>query len=478
MIARGSLPVGSTDKAIAYRSLIWLIVMLATIVLAALVLRTLVSQAHAYTDPGAHLDLSVLLRLPIPVANKIDNGWSVLVVVWTMLAIVAYCGHRYSRAVGVESPRLVVLGLLLVGAALLFFPILLSGDAYAYVIYGRLFGLHGVNPYYLPLPLKTNFDPIIDQCLTIYGNPPPGDNYGPLWTLLAGALSSLTASTSLAFQIVVQRVLALGFAILAVAGLSRIVRRRKSWLGGVARYAFHPLLLFETAVGAHNDIMMIALALWAFAIVEDMPLVAGLLIGASIATKYLSLCVLPFLIVKAARKGWKPALALLVIAVAIPVLTFRPFWIGNITAQSLVWQSANVSMSPSWIVTNVVGGVGHERIVQIALTVAFLGLYGVALWRYAKNLELRNLWLVLAALLWIAPMLNPWYTLWLLPAAATQGYWARFAWWFGALSLLRYSGEGPIYPPVGLLISITLVIFAAPILLARFIPRAAENPLS
>jgi alpha-1,6-mannosyltransferase len=455
----------------AYRALFWLVVMLATIGVAMLVLRTLVSQAHAYTDPSAHLDLSVLLRLPIPVANKIDNGWSILVVVWAMLAILAYCGYRYARAVGAQSPRLIILGLLLVGAALVFFPILLSGDAYAYVIYGRLFGVHGVSPYYLPLPLNANFDQVIDQCLTIYGNPPPGDNYGPLWTLLAGGVSSLIASTSLTFQILVQRVIALGFAILAVAGLSRAVRYRQSWLGGVGRYAFHPLLLFETAVGAHNDIMMVALALWAFALVEEMPFVAGLLIGASIATKYLSLCVLPFLVVKAGRKGWKPALALLAIALAIPVLTFRPFWVGQLTAQSLFWQSANVSMSPSWIVTSVVGLVGHDRVVQIALTVAFLALYGVALWRYARNLDLRNLWLVIAALLWIAPMLNPWYTLWLLPAAASNGYWARFAWWFGALSLLRYVGEVPIYPPVWLLVSVTLVIFVAPILLARFVPR-------
>jgi len=462
----------------AIRPLFWLVAMLAIVALAMIVLRTLILQSHAYTDPSTHLDLSVLLRLPVPVANKIDNGWSILVAVWTMLAATTYCGYRYAQSVGVNSDRLIVLGLLVVGAALVFFPILMSGDAYAYVIYGRLFGLHGVNPYYLPLPLKVNFDPVIDQCLTIYGNPPPGDNYGPLWTLLAGGVSSLFASTSLAFQILVERIIALGFALLAVAGLSRIVRRRESWLGGIARYAFHPLLLFETAVGAHNDIMMVALALWAFALVEEMPLLAGLLIGASIATKYLSVCMLPFLIVKAARKGWKPALALLAIACAIPVLTFRPFWLGKMTAQSLVWQSANVSMSPSWIATYVVGGVGHERLVQIALTVGFFALYGVALWRYARNLDLSNLWLVLAALLWIAPMLNPWYTLWLLPAAAANGYWARFAWWFGALSLLRYSGEVPIYPPVWVLVFVTLVIFVTPILLARFMPRRTEHALT
>src|SRR6202011_631671 len=113
-------------------------------------------------------------------------------------------------------------------------------------------------------------------------------------------------------------------------------------------------------------------------------------------------------------------LALLAIAVAIPVLTFRPFWVGQLTAQSLVWQSANISMSPSWIITNVLGGTGHERLVQVALTVAFLALYGVALWRYARNLDVRMLWLAIAGLLWIAPMLNPWYTLWLLPAGGAE----------------------------------------------------------
>lgn len=462
---------------IAHRPIYWLIVMLATIALAIVVVRALVLHSHAYTDPSAHLDLSVLLRLPIPVANKVDNGWIILIVVWMMLAILSYCGYRYARAAP-RSDRFIIAGLLIVGVMLVFFPILLSGDAYAYIIYGRLFGVHGINPYYLPLPLKAHFDSVIDQCLTIYGNPPPGDNYGPLWTLLAGALSSLIASTSLAFQITVQRVLALAFAILAVAGLGRIIQRHGSGLGEIARYAFHPLLLFETAVGAHNDIMMVALALWAFAFVEEMPLVAGLLIGASIATKYLSVCVLPFLVVKAARKGWKSPLALLAIAVAIPVLTFRPFWVGQLTAQSLVWQSANISMSPSWIITNVLGGAGHERMVQVALTVAFLALYGVALWRYARNLDVRMLWLAIAGLLWIAPMLNPWYTLWLLPAVVANGYWARFAWWFGALSLLRYSGEVPIYPPVWLLVLITLVIFLAPIALARLVPRKPENLLA
>lgn len=451
----------------AYRPLFWLIVMLATIAVATVVLHALILQAHAYVDPSAQLDLGVLLRMPIPVANKIDNGWSILAVVWLMLAVLSYGGYRYAQALDANSARPIILGFLVVCAALVLFPILLSGDAYAYIIYGRLFGLHGVNPYYLPLPIKPHFDSAIDQCLTIYGNPPPGDNYGPLWTLLAGGLSALIATTSLTFQIIVQRALAVGFAILAVAGLSRIMRRREHWGEGIARYAFHPVLLFETAVGAHNDIMMVALATWAFALVEEMPLLAGLLMGASIATKYLSLCALPFLVVKAGRKGWQPALALLTVALAIPIITFRPFWMGKLTAQSLIWQSANVSMSPSWIAASIVGQVGHERFVQIALTLAFVALYGVALRRYARKLEVSNLWLVIAALLWIAPMLNPWYTLWLLPAAAASGYWARFAWWFGALSLLRYSGEVPIYPPVWLLIFITLVIFAAPLLLAR-----------
>lgn len=455
----------------AYRPLFWLAVMLATIGVAAVIVRTLVSQAHAYKDPS--LDLGVLLRVPIPVTDKVDNGWIILAVVWLMLAFLTYCGFRYVQAAAASSAWPILVGVLVVGVALVFFPILLSGDAYAYIIYGRLFGLHGVNPYWLPLPLKPHFDSIIDQCLTIYGNPPPGDNYGPLWTLLIGGLSSLFASTSLAFQIVVQRLVALGFAILAVAGLSRIVRRNESWLAGIGRYAFHPLLLFEAAVGAHNDIMMVALAVWAFALVEEMPFVAGLLIGASIATKYLSLFVLPFLVIKAWRKGWQSALGLPVIALALLFIMFRPFWVGQVTAQSLIWQSANVSMSPSWIATYVVGGPGHERLVQLVFTAAFIAVYGVALWRYARHVDVSNLWLIIAALLWIAPMLNPWYTLWLLPAAASTGFWARFAWWFGAFSLLRYSGEVPIYPPVPLLVAITLVIFAAPILLAKFMPRAA-----
>jgi hypothetical protein len=112
----------------------------------------------------------------------------------------------------------------------------------------------------------------------------------------------------------------------------------------------------------------------------------------------------------------------------------------------------------------------------VALAVAAVVIVSAV--RYASDRCGANIFRSISAVLWASPLLNPWYVLWLLPAAAGAGRWARYAWWFALLVMLRYVEDALRFPSspaetstrIALLESVTVAILAAPIALS-YIPR-------
>src|SRR5207237_4240397 len=127
------------------------------------------------------------------------------------------CAHAIAES-GARPRTLIAVQALLL-AALLAVTVTFSGDVFAYVIYGRLYGLHGLNPYVLGSALPDLGDAVLRQCLAFYGNPPPGDNYGPLWTFVDGGIARLESGATLGVQVWTHRLIAAGAALAATAGL-------------------------------------------------------------------------------------------------------------------------------------------------------------------------------------------------------------------------------------------------------------------
>ena len=460
--------------------------------------------AHqTFYDAYTHTPYSVAYRFPIHVVQAASPGWDVLLAVWATLAVIAIAGIRLSNALAL-LPRAnggaLLIAFAIAGLALSAFAVAQSSDMYFYVMYGRLYGVYGINPYVLAAKLPVGGDPLIAQLLPFTSNPPFSDPYGPLWTLGAGLQSRLLAGASLFWSAWAFRAVAVAAAAAAAAGLLYALRRspagERARMAG--RFAFHPLVLYECAVGGHNDIIMVAPAVWAFAIVDDLPLVAGLLLGAAIAVKYVAAVALPFLALRARRSGGISALALsTVLALAIPLLCAHPFQTGAAGSQALASNGSRFAMSLEWLANMPIfaAGLGNTpafphlpalpmlgvlswgRIVELTA----LGIAGIVVVagviRSLRAPQMHYVWRSIASLLLALPSMHPWYGLWVLPSVVCGGRWAAYAWWFGIFVLGCYTVDAvaatamPSWLPIGA----TIAYLTLPVVIARF--AAPHDPV-
>jgi len=476
------------------KTLGWAALALAVIAAYAFATAMLVPQLAEFNDVRHHVDFTVGIGLPLHVVWQALGGWRLMLLVWALAAALAVAGRQCAGAIALEKPHwgvLVGIQCLLLGG-LLAVTVTFSGDVYAYVIYGRLYGLHGINPYLLGSALPDYGDGVLRQCLLFYGNPPPGDNYGPLWTFVAGGLARIESGFTLGAQVWTHRILAAAAAVATTAALLYAMRRLPAMdrIRRAGLFALHPLVLYEAAVGGHNDLLMIAPAVWAFAVVDELPLVAGLLLGASIAVKYVSVIVLPFLAVRAAKKSRASGVLAFVIALAVPALFFQPFWAGAQTVYSLIGHGGVFAMSPQWLVNipffasgaadrpafgsaltlPLFGQPSWPRLVQLAALAAFLIVAAYSVIRFVRLHDPADAWRTIAAFVLSLPIIHTWYVVWISPAAADRGRWSVYAWWFGVFAFGRYALDelapreaGPAY--TALLAALTVVMLAAPVVL-------------
>ncbi|MBV8163571.1 MAG: DUF2029 domain-containing protein [Candidatus Eremiobacteraeota bacterium] len=463
----------------------WVAAMAVLVVLGSFCVRAIafamVPDAPIERYGGFHVGLS----LPIPVV-QVAPHWHAIIALWCMLAALAVCGWQAARSVATQhQPSLwpIMLGYALVAGVFTFFSVTLSIDSYYYTAFARLFGVYGIDPYVLVSPIRVA-DPILTKEYTLLHNPPFPDPYGPGFTLLAGLVGRLEINATLWQQLWTWRLISVASCLGILAALARLLARApaRERVQRLALVAFHPLVLYESGAGGHNDFLMVAAALWSYAIVDELPLIAGLLLGAAISIKYFAAILLPFIAIRAARKNLVAPALIVGLAVVVPVLCFHPFTFGHTGQTTLAKVGANLSMSLTWLVSLPLlmfkasaAGAAQPwldtalRCIQFAVGAAFLAITLVAAIAYARRAKSALILRCVTALLWSLPALHPWYGIWLAPGAAVRSAWAPYAWWFCALMLLIYAHEAVLPTPVNhtIFIAIAVVVLAVPIIIAR-----------
>lgn len=170
--------------------------------------------------------------------------------------------------------------------------------------------------------------------------------------------------------------------------------------------AWCPLLLFETGFNAHPESLGV-LFLVASAILCERrrPWAAGVALAAAVSVKMTALVLVPLFLLAG---GW-PAAAAFLIAVSALYLPFPLS--GGVGALGVFAQGWEFNASVYSILTALAGS-GAGKGLAIA---GMASTYGAVLW---KRL---NLWsaglLVWGAFFLLAPVVNPWYLLWMLPFA-------------------------------------------------------------
>jgi len=462
----------------------WIAVMAAVALLGSQLARWIAFSMLPQAPPDRYHGFIVGLSLPIPVV-QVAPHWYAIITMWCVFAALAICGWQAARAVAGWQRETIVpvfAGYLIVALALTFFSITLSIDGYYYVFFARLFGVYGVNPYVLVSPITIN-DGIFAQEFPLLHNPPFPDPYGPGFTLLAGLIGKLESGASLWAQLWTWRCMSVAACALILAAVARIVKKiaPQERARRVAIVAFHPLTLYESAAGGHNDFLMVAATAWSFALVDELPLIAGLLLGAAIAIKYFAAILLPFIALRAARKSVVAAAIVVVLAVLVPVLCFHPFAFGTVGQATMAKVGSSLSMSLNWLLALPLFALKASdsvvRSVQFAILTAFALVTLTAIVRYARTLCNADMFRSITALLWSLPALHPWYSAWLVPVCAARGAWAAYAWWFSALSLLVYAHEAVLPTPFNhaIFVVLTLALLIAPIALARVGTRSVPS---
>lgn len=195
------------------------------------------------------------------------------------------------------------------------FPPVLSTDAFAYLGFGRMYALQGWSPYSHTLQ---QFAAAGDPFATI-APVPSTSPYGPVWTALCVAVAVITRGGNGIGGVVTFKLIAAVATVVAAWAGSKIAGRRTGERAACAALAIglNPLTLIEGAGNGHNDIALVALLLIGLAaIVESRRLVGATALGLSVAVKYVTLTIVPWVGLAESRRrsvGWGTSLLALLL---------------------------------------------------------------------------------------------------------------------------------------------------------------------
>ena len=319
---------------------------------------------------------------------------------------------------------------------------LFSRDAYAYIGQGRLME-QGLNPYTNGISALSNYFSLGPDKLWTEAPTP----YGPLWLWIEQGAVWVSAGVPELALIPFRLAALAGVVLLAVyvprlAALHGVNPDRALWLG-----VLNPVLLINFIASAHNDSLMLGLVVAGlyFASVKR-PVLGIVLITASIAIKPITLIALPFagLLWAGARAGWGRrmlcwtatlglSLGLLAAAGLVNGLGFG--WLGALQTPGAVWiwyAPVGLLAHTAGFVVGLFGGPGVPvtDVIQTAGTaVSALAIVWLAVRTPGRGIGmpaqiddepgfnktvLRRMAWAFAAVVVLAPVIQPWYMVWLL----------------------------------------------------------------
>ncbi|MEX5305157.1 polyprenol phosphomannose-dependent alpha 1,6 mannosyltransferase MptB [Kocuria sp. CPCC 205258] len=381
---------------------------------------------------------SPMVRHPLVIALRVE-GWgvyacTVLLTVGAMLLVRSWLrlGQRLQGGPA-GAQRSVVLAVCAWSLPLFFAVPIFSRDVYAYVGQGRLM-LAGQNPYTTGISALENWfmlgtDPTWAEART---------PYGPYFLWLARAVVALTGAQP-DLSVLLFRILACAGVLLCVVYVPRLARlhgvdpARALWIA-----VANPLFLISFVASAHNDALMLGLAVaGTYFAATGRPVTGVLLVTASIGIKPITILLLPFigLLWAGPRASWRRKFALWAATAAISfgvlLLSGLPYQLGTGWVWALVDPTPGYTgYSPSGFLgqqvrdlANAVGlpGAAMASVLRDVLQYAAIGLVLLLMFRGDDHRVVRRLGLAFAAVVLLSPIIQPWYILWFLPFLAATG---------------------------------------------------------
>ena len=288
-------------------------------------------------------------------------------------------------------------------------PPLQLTDVFNYLGYGRLGGLHHLNPYTHVIG-AVSYDPVFRLASWRNLTSP----YGELFTAFTYPLSYLPLPVAYWILKVVTVIAALAFVWVTTFCARRIGRDPRFVLAFVA---LNPVFIIYAVGGFHNDFFMLLGIMGAVALVlTGRYRAAGAVLVLAVAVKFTAILVLPFLLVGTwADRRWLRVLTGVVLAaipVAIGSILLYGFSFPNLSDQSTLLTQFSIPQ-----VVGLALGIGGGT--PGLLTIAKVLVVATVLYLVLRRREWLSAagWATLALIASLS-WLMPWYVIWLLPLAA------------------------------------------------------------
>ena len=353
---------------------------------------------------------------PLVPADAGRAGGGSLGVLFLLLLAAAFVSYLGALALLRRRPpglRAVLLAALVIQAAPLAGPLLLSTDAWTYWEYGRIAAVHGGNPY-VDTPAEFSGDPAYEYAGAAWRD--TTSVYGPAFTLLSELVALVSGSSAAAAAWI--------FKVLAAAGVlgcavldARLARDRPA---AAALVGWNPLFAVHFGGGGHNDALLAALALGALAAAASGRRgLAGVAWASAILLKWIPAVFFALRAVEARATGrrvdHRGFAAAAVVLVGLATWRYGLDWV-----RAFGPLARNAEGQTSYALPHRVEQLGVPQ--GVALALAGLALAAGLAWLAREALRGRaRLGLTACLLLATTPWLAPWYAIWALPLAAAEG---------------------------------------------------------
>ncbi|HMF39665.1 MAG TPA: polyprenol phosphomannose-dependent alpha 1,6 mannosyltransferase MptB [Polyangia bacterium] len=305
--------------------------------------------------------------------------------------------------------RLVAIGAAAICAALILTPPALSPDLYQFALFGRMVIARGLNPYVTPGDAMAG-----DPLFPLAAWHQISNHYGPVLVDLCVATAWFGAGKPIATAVAFKALAAASVALTGWAAASLARQENRDGLLPLMLVTWNPLALLETAGSAHNELIMIGLALCGVLQWRRGRTTLGLmLLVVSIHVKWITAALAGLVVIAHVRdiagaRARGLALAkFAAIAVAVTAAVYLPFWTG--------WRS----LSATWGILSAshpeISKAGAVSVVNVILFAATAVIAAAVVARRGRPVVLEMAAVVsLAFVTFIFPWIFPWY---LLPAA-------------------------------------------------------------
>ncbi len=363
-----------------------------------------------------------------------QTGYLELMVIFAcMFAAYGFCAFYMHQLLRFKANHtllpIIWVGALIGGFIYLFTPGIMTTDLYSYASYGRLLLMHAANPYFVP-PSTFPHDPVYQ--FLYWKN--TVSIYGPIWNLVCAFLATIAGTRQMEIVVVFRL---FEFAahlvniLLVTAILRALGRSYRTVIVGTLLYAWNPLVLAESSLGAHNDVFMVTfllLGIYLCARAEQrhqffsfrgyapamLAFTLAFLVKFSAAPAIAVFVIALFCAVLRSSLDYRQPLAwrtafmtsckAIALSLALTLLLYGPFWLGH----SLEAIATSFSSQPS----------ATASFNSLLSTVAYLqGTHSLAPW--LSFLLDRRIWNVVTVLAFCIPVITGCFALWHAPTTRT-----------------------------------------------------------